>query len=207
MLLAFVLDALRRAIGCAHPDRGEAGLELSLRAGAPGDGLPLGTGRHVLGCDRQDIGNRALTRTPAPGDGEDQLHTDRVYLEVTGDADSPDQVATRQLLAERRALPIAGIGQHTAKASTACDQAINFGKRDLRLRACAPMWDRNAGPLQTCWPPSMTSPSRRRATVTTSPRACERLGYLAAWAFRCSLSNRHPAGGRMGATEAGWRSA
>src|SRR5215510_8013433 len=150
MLLAFVLDALRRAIGCAHPDRGEAGLELSLRAGAPGDGLPLGTGQHVLGCDRQDIGNRALTRTPAPGDGEDQLHTDRVYLEVTGDADSPDQVATRQLLAERRALPIASIGQHTAKASTACDQAINFGKRDLRLRACAPMWDRNAGPLQTC---------------------------------------------------------
>jgi hypothetical protein len=41
------------------------------------------------------------------------------------------------------------IGQHTAKAGTACDQAIDFRNRDLRLRSCRPMRDRNTGPLQT----------------------------------------------------------
>ena len=51
--------------------------------------------------------------------------------------------------AERRAQPITGIGQHTAEAGAACDHAIDFGKRDLRLRSCRPMCDRNAGPLQT----------------------------------------------------------
>jgi hypothetical protein len=151
MLLAFVLDALRGSIGCTHADRGEAGLELPLCAGTPSDGLPLGIGQHVLGRHRQNIGDRALTRTPALGHWEDQLHADRVHFEVTGDADSPGQVATREFLAERRALPIAGIGQHTAKASTACDQAIDFGERDLWLGAGRPICDRNPGPLQTGW--------------------------------------------------------
>lgn len=74
MLLARLSHPLRWSIGCAHTDRGEAGLELSLRAGTPGDDLPLGIGRHVPGRCRQNIGNRALTRTPAPGDWEDRLH-------------------------------------------------------------------------------------------------------------------------------------
>ena len=42
MLLALVPDALRGSIGRAHADRGEAGFELALRAGTPGDGVPLG---------------------------------------------------------------------------------------------------------------------------------------------------------------------
>jgi hypothetical protein len=56
VLLAFVLDALRWSIGSALPDRGEAGLEPFLRAGAPGDGLPLGTGQHVLGATDRTSG-------------------------------------------------------------------------------------------------------------------------------------------------------
>ena len=55
----------------------------------------------------------------------------------------------RQRLAERRALPIAGIGQHIAKADTARNQTIDLVKRDLRLRSCRAMRDRNAGSLQT----------------------------------------------------------
>ena len=70
-------------------------------------------------------------------------------LRLTGDADGPSQVTTRQLLAERRAQPIAGIGQHTAETDTARDHAIDFGKRDLRLRSRRPMGGRNAGSLQT----------------------------------------------------------
>jgi hypothetical protein len=77
------------------------------------------------------------------------LHADGVDLEVARDADSPGQIATRQFLAERRALPVAGIGQHTAEADTAGDQAIDLGKRDLRLRSFRPMRERDAGPLQT----------------------------------------------------------
>ena len=81
------------------------------------------------------------------GDWPDELHADRVDFEVTRDADSPSQVATRQLLTERRAQPITGIGQHTAEADTACDQAIDFRNRDLRLGSCRAMRDRSASPL------------------------------------------------------------
>src|SRR5262245_44413487 len=102
MLLALVLDPLQRSIGGAYAHPGEAGFELTFRGGTPGDVLPLGTGQHVLGRYRQNIRNRALTPAPAPGDWPDQLHADRVDLEVTGDAERPGQVATRQLLAERR---------------------------------------------------------------------------------------------------------
>ncbi len=100
------------------------------------------------GTDRTS-GIRAPTRTAAPGGWGDELHTDRVGFEVPGDADSPGEFATRQFLAERGALPIAGIGQHTAEADTARNQTIDLGKRDLRLGSCRAMWDRNACLLQT----------------------------------------------------------
>src|SRR5215467_4859256 len=150
MLLALVFDPLGWPIGCTHADSSETGLELSFRASTPSDALPFGAGQHVLGRHRQNIWNGVLTPTAASGDWEDELHADRVDLEVTRDADGPAQVATRQRLAERCALPVAGIGQHAAKTDTARDQAINFGKRDLRLRSCSPVWDRNAGSPQTC---------------------------------------------------------
>src|SRR6266567_8136379 len=52
MLLALVPDPLRWSVGRAHTDSGEAGFELSFRAGSPADVLPLGIGEHVFGCHR-----------------------------------------------------------------------------------------------------------------------------------------------------------
>src|SRR6201990_1247874 len=94
MLLTLIPDPLRRSVGNAHTDRGEARFELSFRASTPSDVLPLGIGQHVFSRDRQDIRNRALTRTAALGDWPDQLHVDRVHLEMARDANGASQ-ATR----------------------------------------------------------------------------------------------------------------
>ena len=68
-------------------------LRLSFRASTPSDVLPLGIGQHVFRRDRQNIRNRALTRTAALGDWPDQLHFDRVHLKMARDANGPSQAA------------------------------------------------------------------------------------------------------------------
>jgi hypothetical protein len=50
-------------------------------------------------------------------------------------------------LAERRAQPVTGIRQHTAKAHAGRDHAINLSQGDLRLGPCHSMFDRNARSL------------------------------------------------------------
>ena len=72
-----------------------------------------------------------------------------IDLLMTRDADRPGQAARRQPLAERRTEPVSCIGQHAAEADTGSAQAVNLGKRDLRLRSSDAMLDWNAGPLQS----------------------------------------------------------
>src|SRR5947208_9766927 len=58
------------------------------------------------------------SRAAPLGNGPDELHADRVYLEVTRDADGPGKLASREPLAKRRAQPVTGVRQHTAEAHT-----------------------------------------------------------------------------------------
>src|SRR6266516_7540181 len=55
------------------------------------------------------------SRAAPLGNGPDELHADRVYLEVTRDADGPGKLASREPLAKRRAQPVTGVRQHTAE--------------------------------------------------------------------------------------------
>src|SRR5271155_665123 len=57
------------------------------------------------------------SRAAALGNGPDQLHADRIHLEVMRDANRPGKIAGRKPLAERRAQPVTGIRQHTAEAA------------------------------------------------------------------------------------------
>ena len=91
-----------------------------------------------------------MTGTTAPGNWPDQLHIDRVHLEVTRNTDRPGKLASRKLLTERRAHPITGIRQHAAEAHTGRDHTIDLRQGDLRLRPCRSIFGRNARSLQPC---------------------------------------------------------
>src|SRR6266536_1999903 len=84
------------------------------------------------------------SRAAPLGNGPDELHADRVYLEVTRDADGPGKLASREPLAKRRAQPVTGVRQHTAEAHTARYHAIDRGQGDLGLRSFHSIFDRNA---------------------------------------------------------------
>src|SRR5215469_17935983 len=103
MLLTLVHDPLRRSVGRTHTDSSKTSSELSFRASTPSDVLPLGIGQHVFGWYRQNVRNRALTRTAALGNWPNQVHADRVHLEMARDANGPGQTARREPLPEWRA--------------------------------------------------------------------------------------------------------
>src|SRR3974390_2963620 len=103
VLLAHVLDPLRRSIGGPHANRGEAGFQPTLGPISPTHILPLGFGQHVFGRPRQYIGNVPLAGTTSTGDRPDQFNSHRINLLVTRDTDGPDQAACREPLTERRA--------------------------------------------------------------------------------------------------------
>ena len=48
------------------------------------------------GGGERDIWDVPLAGTAAPGNGPDELHVDRVHLEMTRNADSPGQASSRQ---------------------------------------------------------------------------------------------------------------
>src|SRR5207237_7483950 len=75
------------------------------------------------------------SRAAPLGNGPDELHADRVYLEVTRDADGPGKLASREPLAKRRAQPVTGVRQHTAEAHTGRYHTVDLGQGDLRLCA------------------------------------------------------------------------
>src|SRR5262245_16117148 len=147
MLLAFVSDPLRWSVGGADADSGKAGFELALCAGSPAHGLPLGSGQHGFARHRQNTWHMPPSRATPFSNGPDELHADRVHLEVTRDADRPGKLASREPLAKRRAQPVTGIRQHTAEAHTGRHHAINLRERDLRLGPCRAIFDRNARSL------------------------------------------------------------
>src|SRR5215469_15824764 len=133
MLLTLVHDPLRRSVGRTHTDSSKTSSELSFRASTPSDVLPLGIGQHVFGWYRQNVRNRALTRTAALGNWPNQVHADRVHLEMARDANGPGQTARREPLPEWRAQSVPGLSE-----------------RNLRLRSRSLMFGRNPSPLQTC---------------------------------------------------------
>src|ERR1700730_16237417 len=130
MLLTLIPDPLRRSVANARPDRGETRFELSFRASTPSGVLPLGISQHVFSRDRQNIRNRALTRTAALGDWPDHLHVDRVHLEMARDANRPSQATRREPLPEWRAQSIPGICEHTAEVNSGCNHAVDLSERD-----------------------------------------------------------------------------
>ena len=150
MLLAFVSDPLRRPVGYPHAQGGEACLELSFGTSPPADLAPLSLPQHIFGRPRQDVWRRP-TRASAPSRRPDHLHIGGVDFEMTGDTDSPDQFASREPLAERRTLAIAGIRQHAAKAHASRNNAIEFFQRNFRLRARLSIGRRDARTLQSSW--------------------------------------------------------
>ncbi len=75
----------------------------------------------------------AAYRDDPRGFGPDQLHPDRIDLEVTRDANCPGKVASHKRLAERRAHPVSGIRQHAAEAHTSRHHTIDLSQRDLWL--------------------------------------------------------------------------
>jgi hypothetical protein len=84
VLLAFVADPLRRPVGDAHADGGEASVQRSLRSLMPGERAPFRLGEHVLSADGEDIGQMPFARAAACGDGEDEFDVARVDLLMTG---------------------------------------------------------------------------------------------------------------------------
>lgn len=87
------------------------------------------------------------SRAAALGNGPDQLHADRIHLEVMRDANRPGKIAGRKPLAERRAQPVTGIRQHTAEAHTGRHHAIDLSEGDLWLRTGSSAFDWNARSL------------------------------------------------------------
>ena len=149
VLLALVLDTLRRSICGPHANGGETSFQPTLGAVSPTHVSPLDVGQHVFGRPRQDIGNVPLARAPPIGNRPDQLYPDRIHLKVTRDANGPGNAAGREPLTERRAEAVTGIRQYTAEANPGCDYAINLSQRDLWLGPRCAIFDWNASTLQT----------------------------------------------------------
>src|SRR5262245_18901911 len=148
MLLTLVPDPLRWSVGDPHADSSKTSLELSFRSGAPSDVPPSAIGQHVFSRHREDVRNVPLTGTAASGNRPDHLHIGRVYLEVPRDTDCPNQFASREPLAERRAQPITGIRQDAAKAYAGRDGTIDLRQSHLRFRSCRSIFGRNTRSLQ-----------------------------------------------------------
>ena len=89
VLHAFVADPLRRTVGDADANGGEAGFQRALRSLAPTERAPLRLGEHRFSAEGKDIGHMPLARPAASGDGKDQFNVARVDLLMTGNADQP----------------------------------------------------------------------------------------------------------------------
>src|SRR5262249_14958502 len=121
MLVNPVHYPLRRSAGCSPTGNSKTSAELFLSGPTPSDVFALGIGQHVFGWYRQNVRNRALTRTAALGNWPNQVHADRVHLEMARDANGPGQTARREPLPEWRAQSVPGISERTAKMDTGCN--------------------------------------------------------------------------------------
>ena len=73
---------------------------------------------------------------------------DRIDFLAPRYTNCPQETAFAQSMTERRARSVSHIRQHTAKANTGCDHAIDLGQRDLGLGPCRAMLDGNDGTLE-----------------------------------------------------------
>src|SRR5262249_47020960 len=112
----------------------KSGFQPAFRPAAPTHSSPFGIGQHVFSRHRENIWHVPLTGPPPHfGTPPNELNVDRVHLEVTTDANRPGKLARRRPLTERRAEPVTGLRQHTAKTYADRYHAIDLGQRDLRL--------------------------------------------------------------------------
>ena len=171
MLHALVADPLRRPVGDAHADGGEAGLQGSLGFPAPGERAPFRLGEHVFSADGEDIGEMPFARPAAWGDGENEFDVAWVDLLMTGDADRPGKPACAQRLTELGAHAVPCVGEDCPEANAGGDQAIEFGERNLRLGPRRAIFGGHAGALE---PSFVAGPDLRQEQPTiagTSTRA------------------------------------
>ena len=70
VLHALVADPLRRPVGDAHADGGEAGFQGSLGSLAPGERAPFRLGEHVFGAGGENIGHMPFARSAASATGK-----------------------------------------------------------------------------------------------------------------------------------------
>src|SRR6516164_9364809 len=94
MLLTFIPYPLRRAVGGADTESSKSRFQATFRPAAPTHGFPFGAGQHLFCRNRQDIWYVVLSWLPADfGNRPNELHINRIHLEVPRDADSPGQSA------------------------------------------------------------------------------------------------------------------
>jgi hypothetical protein len=143
MLLALILDPLRRSVGDPYANGGKTRFQPTFGPISPAHILPLGIGEHVFGCTRQDVRNVPLAWTSASSNRPDQLDVDRVHLEVTRDADGPSQPAYRKPLSKRRTETVPCICKHTTEAYA---RSLSF-QRPRFFGAGSPRCGRSGGNL------------------------------------------------------------
>src|SRR5215471_15327664 len=157
MLLTLIPYSLGRSIGGAHTDSSKSGFQPAFRPAAPTHSSPFGIGQHVFSRHRENIWHVPLTGPPPHfGTRPNELNVDGVHLEVTRDANRPGKLARRKTLTERRAEPVTGIRQHTAKTHADRYHAIDLGQRDLRLCPRHSIVGWNSSSLQ---PPLIVDPT------------------------------------------------
>lgn len=133
MFRAHVVDALRRAIGQADPQRCKAGSQPALGAPAPAQCLPVGVREHCFDRPAELVGEAVLARASVSGDGEDHLEIDGIDLLLGWDAHCSPEISLSQGLAEGRAPAIARVRQDAAEAHTGGPHAVDLLDRDLGL--------------------------------------------------------------------------
>ena len=114
----------------------------------------------------------AFARSAASGDGEDEFDVARVDLLMAGNADRPGKPACAQRLTELGAHAVPCVGRDCPEADAGGDQAIEFGKRNLRLGPRRAIFGGHAGALE---PSFVAGPGLRqeqsRPTITGTSRA------------------------------------
>src|SRR5260370_7957234 len=124
VLHASVAYALRRTVGDAHANCGEAGFQGSLRSLAPTQGSPLCAGQHVFGLDGENIGHMPFSGSAVTGDRKDEFDLAGLALLMTRNADRPGKAARAQRLTELSAHAKAAGGEDPPQTKARGDQTI-----------------------------------------------------------------------------------
>ena len=120
-------------VAICYPDTTSRKLtgQLSFGSTPPTDLLPFRIGQHQFGRDGNIIGHVVFAPPSGRGFREYQPNISSIYILASRYADSPEQVALAQGFAEWPTRSITSIGEHTAKASTRGDNAVNGTVRNF----------------------------------------------------------------------------